>query len=404
MERLQTVSELTRYIKERLEGDPALMQVWVEGEISNFRHHPSGHMYFTLKDEQAQLRCVMFRSANRLLRFKPEDGMAVIAAGQIGVYDRGGQYQLYVAALEPKGVGALHIAFEQLKAKLAAEGLFDPARKRPLPLLPRRVGIVTAETGAAIRDIVRVVRRRFPGMQLVLAPVRVQGAGAAAEIIAGLERISRLEDVDVIIVGRGGGSREDLWAFNDEALARAVARSPVPVVAAVGHEHDITIIDFVADARAPTPSAAAELVVPDRQALLDRLVHVNERLRNALRQHVRLRRLRFERALASRALRQPQRRLADERQRVDDLLQRALREALHVLQRRREQLQALGGRLHALSPLAVLQRGYGVVLQPDGRTVIRSISDVEAGQAVCVRLHDGRFTAAVTETEAEVGA
>jgi len=271
-----TVSELTARLREALEERfPA---VWVEGEISNYRLYGSGHAYFTLKDADAQLRAVLFRNRMRRIRFEPTDGLHVMAFGSIEVYPQRGEYQLVVELLEPKGLGALQLAFEQLKARLQAEGLFDPARKRELPRFPRKIGIVTSPSGAAIRDMLRVIGRRFGELHIVIAPCRVQGEGAAAEIAQGLRELNGLGDVDVIIVGRGGGSLEDLWAFNEEVVARAIAASKVPVVSAVGHEVDFTIADFVADLRAPTPSAAAELVVREKQAVVDALVQLRARL------------------------------------------------------------------------------------------------------------------------------
>ena len=282
-----TVSELTQAVKETLELDARFQNILVRGEISNFKHHTSGHMYFTLKDEKSRLKCVMFRSHNARLRFRPEDGLKVIAGGRLGVYEVAGEYQLYVEELYPEGLGALHLAFEQLKAKLQAEGLFDPARKRPLPGLPRTVGIVTSPTGAAIRDMVSVLRRRFPNVNILLAPAIVQGDAGPPSVIRALELLNWRDDVDVIIVGRGGGSLEELWTFNDEGVARAIAASRIPVISAVGHETDFTIADFVADRRAPTPSAAAEIAVPERAKLLQDVRDQEERLRLAIQKRIR---------------------------------------------------------------------------------------------------------------------
>lgn len=384
-----TVGELTRRIRERLERDPDLQDVWVRGEISNFKHHaPSGHMYFSLKDEQAVVRCVFFRSQNQFLVFRPADGMQVIARGRVGVFDRDGTYQFYVAELQPDGVGALHIAFEQLKARLAAEGLFDPARKRPLPLLPRRVGIVTSPTGAALRDMIKVARRRLPNLTLVVAPVLVQGEEAPPQIVRAIELLNEHGAVDVIIVARGGGSLEDLWAFNDERVARAIAASRVPVVSGVGHETDYTIADFVADLRAPTPSAAAELVVPDRRQLALRIDVAARRLRRALENQVTVRRRRFERLLHRRAFTHPFDRVRARRERATALAHRVLLAARARLELGRARLAAAGGRLDALSPLGILARGYSVTRRPDGR-VVRAWDDVSPGDRVEVLLHRG---------------
>ncbi|HHV93347.1 MAG TPA: exodeoxyribonuclease VII large subunit, partial [Firmicutes bacterium] len=263
-----SVAEITRLLKRHIEDEPLFQYVTVCGEMSNFKHHTSGHMYFVLKDSESCLRCVMFRSYAGRLRFRPQDGLEVYATGAIGIYETGGVYQLYVQYLEPRGVGDLHLAFQQLKEKLQAEGLFDEARKRPIPFLPRRIGVVTSPTGAAVRDIITILHRRMPGVEILVAPALVQGKGAAASIVAALEALVQWGDVDVIIVGRGGGSMEDLWPFNEEVVARAVAACPVPVISAVGHETDFTICDFAADLRAPTPSGAAELAVPVAAELL----------------------------------------------------------------------------------------------------------------------------------------
>ena len=306
---IYSVSALTAEVKAVLED--GFSAIWVEGELSNFKHHTSGHMYFTLKDAQAQIRGVMFRGHNRLLRFHPIDGLAVLVSGTVTVYERRGEYQINVEFMEPRGVGALQLAFEQLKAKLEAEGLFDEARKRPLPLLPRRIGIITSPTGAVIRDMLTIIGRRFPGLEVLIHPVAVQGECAAAEVAAALERLGARADLDVLIVARGGGSLEDLWAFNEEGVARAIVASAVPVISAVGHETDVTIADFVADLRAPTPSAAAELVVARRDEL---------------------------------------------RQRVDDLMARAVATLQHGVAVRRGRVEMLGRHLVLLSPAIRLQR------------------------------------------------
>jgi len=376
-------------VKGLLESDPGLRDVWVQGEISNFKHHTSGHMYFTLKDDRAQVRCVMFRSATMRLRFVPENGMEVIARGQVSVYERDGQYQLYVQVMEPRGVGALHVAFEQLKARLEAEGLFDPARKRPLPRLPRRVGIVTSPTGAALRDIIRVARRRFPNITLVVAPVLVQGDEAPPQVIRAIELLNQHGRVDVIIVGRGGGSLEDLWAFNDEGVARAIAASAVPVVSAVGHETDFTIADFVADVRAPTPSAAAELVVPSRAELAGTVAGLASRLVGALHHRRRLNRERWRRITSSRVFRRPFDRVYQERQRLDDLVRRAQAAVIRGIERRRERLAGAAGRLDALSPLAVLGRGYSIAHRRTDGAVVKSVAAVSAGDALDLWVADG---------------
>ena len=410
-----TVTELTTRLREVLEERfPA---VWVEGEISNYRLYGSGHAYFTLKDADAQLRAVLFRNRGRRVRFEPADGLHVMAFGSIEVYPQRGEYQLVVELLEPKGLGALQLAFEQLKARLHAEGLFDPARKRELPRFPRKIGIVTSTSGAAIQDMLRVIGRRFGELHIVIAPCRVQGEGAAEEIVQGLRDLNGLGDVDVIIVGRGGGSLEDLWAFNEEIVARAIAASKVPVVSAVGHEVDFTIADFVADLRAPTPSAAAELVVREKQAVVDTLAQLRARLERVAARPlrdlerrvdeltVRLRRgmrgelghARHRVELATRALRasDPVARVTNDRHRLDGLQARLVAALTRRCDRARYGLRAAVGRLDSLSPLAVLGRGYSLTRTPTGE-VVRNARQVSAGDEVRVLLHQGSLDARVT--------
>ncbi|PZN13483.1 MAG: exodeoxyribonuclease VII large subunit [Bacillota bacterium] len=396
-DRVWSVGELTARVRLLLEADPELQHVWVRGEISNYKHHSSGHIYFTLKDERAALRCVMFRSAARGLRFEPGDGMTVIAGGRIGVYEAGGQYQLYVEFLEPDGIGALYLAFEQLKERLRREGLFDPARKRPLPRLPRRVGVVTSADGAALRDIIRVASRRNPRVHLVVAPVPVQGEEAAPAIAAAIRRFGRFGGVDVLIVGRGGGSWEDLWPFNEEVVVRAVAESPIPVVSAVGHETDFTLCDLAADVRAPTPSAAAEMVIPDWYELRDRLADLRQRLERAIYLRVRMARDRVERLAASRGMFYLRDRVLQHRQRLDMLLHDLVTVARRRVEDRRQQLRALTGQLEALSPLAVLARGYSIARDARGH-VVKDARDVAPGEPVEVWLHRGRLLCRVEET------
>lgn len=377
-------------MKRIIERDQLLQAVWVRGEISNFKWHTSGHIYFTLKDEASQIKCVMFRSAAQRLRFRPDNGMQVLVGGNISVFERDGAYQLYCAEMEPAGIGALHLQYEQLKERLGAEGLFDEALKRPLPMLPRKVGMITATTGAAIRDMVTVSRRRFPAVQLVIAPALVQGAEAPASLIRALQLTATIPEVDVIIIGRGGGSLEDLWAFNSEALARAIRACPVPVVSAVGHETDFTIADFAADLRAPTPSAAAEIVVPSRSELLGVVEGLRLRLATLARRHVERRRLRLK-ALADRpVLQRPQGRLLQDRQRLDDLVRRLGFAAGRLVQNREQRLAGLAGRLDALSPLAVLSRGYSITRDAQQR-VIRDSDAVAIGEEVAVMLHKGEL-------------
>ncbi|MBI4636172.1 MAG: exodeoxyribonuclease VII large subunit, partial [Candidatus Rokubacteria bacterium] len=343
-----SVSELTAQLRALLEERfPA---VWVEGEISNFRQYPSGHAYFTLKDESAQLRCVLFRARQRRIRFEPADGLHVLAFGSVEVYAARGEYQLVVELLEPRGLGALQLAFEQLKARLAEEGLFDAARKRPLPRFPRKIGIVTSPAGAAIRDMLRVIGRRFGELSIVIAPARVQGEGAAEEIAAGLRDLNAVGDVDVIIVGRGGGSLEDLWAFNEEVVARAIAASKVPVISAVGHEVDVTIADFVADLRAPTPSAAAELVVREKQSVVESLAELRARLTRAIVRRLEGDRARLESLRHRRVLTDPARALRDVERRLDDARARLRHAAAAALRRARHRTELVTAGLRAAGP------------------------------------------------------
>lgn len=400
-EHILSVRELTQVVKLLLDQEPLLTSLWVQGELSNVKLHTSGHLYFTLKDAYSQVRCVMFRSYAQRLRFRPADGMQVLVHGNVTVYERDGVYQLYCSTMEPAGVGTLYLQYEQVKARLAAEGLFDPALKRPLPLLPRKVGVVTALTGAAIRDIITVSRRRFPGIHLVISPALVQGEESPASLIQALQRVAQVPDVDVIIIGRGGGSLEDLWAFNDEALARAIRDCPVPVVSAVGHETDFTIADFAADLRAPTPSAAAELVVPSRAELKSEVESLRLRMITQMNRLLETKRLQVK-ALAQRpVLQRPEGRLLQDRQRLDDLVRRLGYAAGHLVGTRRKELEALAGRLDALSPLAVLSRGYSITRRASGQ-VVKDAREVAVGDRVSVLLYRGTLTC-VVETREEGG-
>ncbi len=409
--RVYTVAELNAAIRAIL--DSQFQGIWVSGEISGVRLASSGHYYFTLKDEQAQLRCVCFRASARYLRFKPQDGIAVIARGRIDVYESRGEYQLLVEALEPQGYGALQLAFEQLKKKLADEGLFAPERKRALPKFPGRIGVVTSPTGAVIRDILRVLQWRFRGLHVRLYPVQVQGAGSIEEVVAGIDFFSRSGWPDVVILARGGGSLEDLWTFNEEAVARAIARSAVPVVSAIGHETDVTIADFVADLRAPTPSAAAELVVRTRQQLIEQVENAASRLERELRYRLAdaARRLYqqgiertttvFQRSLgrlqqrvddADFRLRRldPRLRLAAARHRLETL-QTAMTDRLHLcVVHVRGRLDSLTSQLAHLSPLSVLERGYAIVQDQEGR-IVKDAVDAPVDGLLEVRLARGRL-------------
>lgn len=383
-----TVSELTKRISSAL-ADPVFQNLAVEGEISNFVHHTSGHMYFSLKDAHSRIKAVMFRSRNRLLAFVPKNGDTVIAFGSLGVYEPNGEYQLYVEMLFAQGVGDLHLAFEQLKAKLEQEGLFDSARKKPLPALPRKIGVITSPTGAALRDIIRVLTRRYPGVQVLVFPALVQGEGAPESLIKALQ-LAQTSDCDVLIMGRGGGSFEELNAFNDEQLARAIARSNIPVVSAVGHETDFTIADFVADLRAPTPSAAAELVVPLQEELQRAVAALERRLAGALERKISAER-RFLRQLTSiAALQRPDYRVNQLRQRLDDLLTGLTLHSTHKLALHRSRLGSAAARLETLSPLNTLGRGYAICSDEQGR-VLRSADQVDPGDTVNVTLYRGRL-------------
>jgi exodeoxyribonuclease VII large subunit len=412
-----TVSQLTEQLRSAVEERfPA---IWVEGEISNFKIYGSGHAYFTLKDEGAQIRAVLFRNRTRRLRFEPADGQHVLAFGSLEVYAQRGEYQLVVELLEPRGLGALQLAFEQRKARLGAEGLFEAGRKRQLPRFPRKIGIATSPSGAALRDMLRVLGRRFAGLHIVIAPCRVQGEGATAEITQAIADLNALGDVDVIIVGRGGGSLEDLWAFNEEAVARAIAGSKVPVVSAVGHEVDFTIADFVADLRAPTPSAAAEVVVREKRAVAEALADVRLRLARAvarplrdLERRVDQVRARLDRAadgvhrraayrvdLLTSRLRaaSPYARLSTDRHRLERLEARLHGAMTRRLVGNRHRLTAAAGRLGSLSPLAVLGRGYSLTRTPDGR-IVRTAGQVAPGDPLSVLLHEGQLDCRVERT------
>ncbi|OAT86574.1 exodeoxyribonuclease VII large subunit [Desulfotomaculum copahuensis] len=395
--RLLSVSELTGYVKELLENDPLLASLWVKGELSNFKQAASGHLYFTLKDRSCAVRAVMFRSRARRLLFAPADGMAVRIRGYVSLYERDGTYQLYVEEMEPDGAGTLWTAFEQLKQKLAAEGLFDSRHKKKPPLLPRRIGIVTSPTGAVLRDMVRIIGRRWPGVEIVFTPVAVQGEAAPREIARAIQWLNRCGPIDVIITGRGGGSLEELWAFNTEVVARSIFLSGVPVISAVGHETDYTIADLVADVRAATPSAAAELVVPVREEMAGRLDMLKLRLRRAVQEKITGGRRRLENC-RQRVMRRPVEVICGTRgQMVDDLRRRLERAAGQGLIRHRHRLGVLAGRLQALSPLATLARGYSICSAP-GRAVVSDAAVVAAGEAVQVKLHRGRLRCLVEES------
>jgi len=388
-----TVSQLTAHIRRLIAGDPALDELWLEGEVSNFTKASSGHCYFTLKDAGARIRCVMWRNDADRQSYLPADGDQVLSHGRVGVYEVRGVYQLYVDQIRQAGMGDLYRQYERLKARLEEEGLFALERKRPTPRFPRCLGVVTSPGAAALRDILNVLSRRFPLTKVLLSPTLVQGDMAPPQIVSAINLLNEREDVDVIIVSRGGGSLEELWAFNDERVARAVADSRVPVICGVGHETDFSLADFAADKRAPTPSAAAELAVPDQREVEDRLQERTAALTGALRDAIEGRRWRLTEHV--RALRHlsPATQLMQARQRIDDLMGRAEKAACHELRLRRERLDGLLGRLVGVSPEATLQRGYAIVRQRETDAVVSTVGQVASGDRLGVRVADGEFEA-----------
>ena len=383
-----TVGQLNRYVKSLLEGNPHLADVYISGEISNFTNqYKSGHLYLSLKDDQALVKAVMFRGAASRLKFTPENGMKVIVRARVSLYEKDGAYQIYIEEMQPDGVGALQLAYEQLKARLAAEGLFDESRKRPLPRYPSRIGVITSPTGAAVRDILNILGRRYPLAEVVMVPVLVQGDGAPPQLCRALQLLNERQAADVIIIGRGGGSIEELWAFNDERVARAVAGSRIPVISAVGHETDFTICDFAADLRAPTPSAAAELAVPDQNELQVRLLHLRQRAAAAAEHRLRedtqrLLHLRQKRCLAS-----PLYAVEEQGMRLDYLTRRFSGAAQMRLGEGQRRLAASAAKLDALSPLKVLSRGYAIAYK--GEAAVTSVKEIAAGDRLRLQLCDG---------------
>lgn len=390
-----TVAQLNEYLRMQMDSDPILANVFVRGELSNCVVPRSGHFYFTLKDADAQVRGVMFRSRFSAVPFRPGDGMRVIVGGRVTVYSAGGQYQIYADELIPDGAGSLAMQFEQLKRKLAGEGLFDESRKKPLPAMPERVGVITSPTGAAVQDIRRILGRRFPCAEMILYPAQVQGDGSAEQLAAGILFFNACDLADVIIIGRGGGSAEDLWAFNDEALARTIADSRIPVISAVGHESDFTICDFVADRRAPTPSGAAEMAVPDRNELKKTLGHLTARLTRRAEERIGYERGMLKRLAASRALGNPEALIDPFRQRLDERAERLDRALERSMERKRSGLARVCAAMEALNPLTVLSRGYAV-LTKNGKTVAKT-TDAEIGDRLRVRLSDGTLAVRVED-------
>ncbi|HDS45460.1 MAG TPA: exodeoxyribonuclease VII large subunit [Methanomicrobia archaeon] len=391
--RIYTVQEITGRIRHILEDDKELRDIYVKGELSNLSQPTSGHQYFTLKDEYAEIPCVMFKDNSRGLKFGLEDGMSVIARGRISVYEKRGKYQLSVTELQEAGLGALYLAFEQLKKRLKAEGLFDPAYKKPIPSFPRRIGLVTSPSGAAVRDMLKVTKKRFPHVHILLAPVAVQGEGASLQIAHAIRMMNRCsmdrERIDVLIVGRGGGSLEELWAFNEECVARAIFASKIPVISAVGHETDFTIADFVADKRAATPSEAAEIVVPDAKELARNLRSLELQLRQNVYKGLEFYRKRLEATEKNLLFRTPKERINQHRQTIDELKRAMVAELRHLTSLHRKSVLAFAGRLEALSPLAILDRGYSICTKVPEGTLVRSVDELAVGDALKILFADG---------------
>ncbi len=399
---IQSVSDVTKYIKNLLQNEQMLRNLLIRGELSNFKCYASGHCYFTLKDSGASLKCVMFRSRAQGLKFRPENGMAVIVRGNIAVYERDGVYQLYADAMTPEGAGELAVAFEQLKARLTAEGLFDEEHKKALPFFPKTIGVVTSISGAVLRDIYHVSKQRNPGIRLVLYPVQVQGDGAAEDIAGGIRFFNRKYPVDVLIVGRGGGSAEDLWAFNEESVVRAVYESKIPVISAVGHETDFSLSDFAADCRAATPSHAAEMAVPDTRELQHRIDVLGMRLTTAARHQIQSKREKLLRCQKSTLLDRPQMYLDADRQRLDLLVLQLSQLRERLFREKQHRLELSLERLDMLNPARVLRRGYSIVENEKG--IVRRTSDAPRGSSLTIVLADGRLRASVEGKEGTVHA
>lgn len=395
--KIYSVSEITREVKALLELN--LPTLWIEGEISNFIHHSSGHRYFTLKDENAQIKSVLWRDIGDFLQFEIEDGMKVVAYGNISVYEKQGQYQLYVEDIVPAGLGKLELAFRQLKEKLFKEGLFEGEHKKPLPEFPQVVGIVTSPTGAAIQDMIQILHRRMPSVEIILNPVKVQGDGAGWEIAQAITDFNQFQNVDVIIAGRGGGSLEDLWAFNEEMVARAIYASEIPVISAVGHEIDFTIADLVADLRAPTPSSAAELVVKDRRELLAQIKNLTQSLIEYQLSQIEAARIRVKTAVESYGMKKPWDLLAQKAQRIDELVKNMSWLVNQNVKNAKQNLVNLMGKLNVLSPLSILERGYSVCYKLPDLKLVKDVNKLKLEDAVEVRLHKGKFKGEVKQIE-----
>jgi len=396
MDNVLTVSQLNNYVKQMVDADPLLRQLAVCGELSNYKIYPSGHHYFSMKDAEGVLRCVMFKGSAVRIRFRPENGMRVILTGRVSVYPRDGAYQFYAETMTPEGVGDLYVAFEQLKARLAAEGLFDVDRKRPLPEYPHRIAIITSGAGAAIQDMLRILGRRYPLSKVMVLPVRVQGAEAPAEIAGAIRYANRYQIADVILTGRGGGSMEDLWAFNDERVVRAIAASEIPVVSAVGHEPDVTISDFVADLRAATPSNGAEHVAPDQSELRQRLRSMEAQMAESVTHRLTVLQQRLQTVACNRVLTSPAVYVQERQLFLDQLQTRLNAQATRVVERERARFARTAASLDALSPMKVLGRGYALAQDEEGH-VLKNAQALQIGQRVNVRLEQGGFRATVTE-------
>ena len=384
-----TVSQLNFYIKSLLDESPALREIYITGEISNLTdHYRSGHIYLSLKDDKALVRAVMFAGNARHLRFKPEEGMKVIARGRVSVYEATGQYQLYIEDMQPDGIGALNLAYEQLKKKLSAEGLFSDEIKKPIPTYPKRIGVITSPTGAAVQDILNILGRRYPIAEVVFCPVLVQGENASAQLIDAVKRFNKANAADVIIIGRGGGSIEDLWAFNDEKLARTIAESDIPIISAVGHETDFTICDFVADLRAPTPSAAAELATPNMTELLSYFKSVKDSLPAIIQRRIDFEKQELDNLASSKVLLSPDEFINIRKNELDMLSADMIKAFKAILSENQREFVALSAKLDALSPLSVLSRGYSIVQNKN--KVIKSAKELNIGQNIMVKLSDGK--------------
>lgn len=396
-----TVTELNSFLKNLLDSNKTLNAVTVTGEISNLKDHGSGHLYFSLKDADAQIKAVMFRSQRSRLKFVPEDGMKVTVCGSVSVYSQTGSLQIYANSMEPDGIGALYLAYEQLKARLAAEGLFDQDHKKLLPLYPQKIGVITSPSGAAVRDIINVISRRFPVANIYIYPALVQGNGAEESLIKALDYFEESSLVDLIIIGRGGGSIEDLWAFNGERLARKIYAHSVPIISAVGHETDFTICDFVADLRAPTPSAAAEIAVPDMRDIMLRIDDINDRLASLLIRAVEHKRERLDSIVTSKIFSEPARIFDSQKEDLCDLESRGIAALNEIIKNLRNKIVFLCGKADAMSPLAVLKRGYAVCENKDGR--VAEAKSLTVGEKISVILSDGKFDASVTSVEENRG-